>query len=90
MSMSTQNISPVAPHAVKSRNVARKPLKVKADQDVVRVTLLLPAEDVREIDAEAKRRTLAERESGSRSGRIAEITRSDVIRSYIREALTKT
>lgn len=58
----------------------RKPNKVHADADLVRVTVLLPADDVKAIDAEAKRVT-----SADPYGRA--ITRTDVIRRLLSEAL---
>jgi hypothetical protein len=53
---------------------------VKVSDEFVRVTLLLPADDVRAIDAEAERRS-----TDDQYGRT--ITRSDVIRSMINENL---
>jgi hypothetical protein len=67
-------------NALKSAEMARKPSKIKSDQDLVRVTLLLPADDVREIDAEANRMSATDPYR-----RV--LTRSDVIRSLVREGL---
>lgn len=67
-------------NALKSGAMARKPGKIKSDQDLVRVTLLLPADDVRVIDAEAQKMS-----AGDPYRRV--LTRSDVIRSLVREGL---
>jgi hypothetical protein len=81
--MSATDISEVSTRRLKSGPVPRKPQKVKASDEFVRVTLLLPADDVRAIDAEAEKRS-----SGDQYGRT--ITRSDVIRSMINENLRPT
>jgi hypothetical protein len=78
--MSAANTSEAVSRRVKSIPVPRKPQKVKAGDDFVRVTLLLPADDVRAIDDEAERRS-----GEDQYGRT--ITRSDVIRSMINESL---
>ena len=78
--MSASNTSERATHTLKSGAMARKPGKIKNDQEVVRVTLLLPADDVREIDAEAER--MSESDPYRRT-----LTRSDVIRALVRVGL---
>ena len=78
--MSATNISEAASRRVQSPSVPRKPHKVKASDEVIRVTLLLPADDVRAIDEEAERRSGEDAYGRS-------LTRSDVIRSMINESL---
>ena len=78
--MSATNTSEASSRRISSVPVPRKPQKVKDSDDFVRVTLLLPADDVRAIDHEGKR--LSDEDQYGRT-----ITRSDVIRSMINESL---
>jgi hypothetical protein len=58
----------------------RKPTKIDADAELVRVTVMLPAEDVQAIDNEAKQ--LSGKDPYGRT-----ITRTDVIRRLVRAGL---
>jgi hypothetical protein len=74
------NTSKVVTDTLRSHPMARRPGKIKSDQDLVRVTLLLPADDVREVDAEAQRMSASDPYRRT-------LTRSDVIRSIVHEGL---
>lgn len=67
---------------VGSRQMPRKPTKPSKDEGLVKVTLMLPNEDVASIDEEANRLT-----RDDPYGRT--VTRTDVIRSYIKGGLSK-
>jgi hypothetical protein len=60
--------------------VPRKPSKVKDTAELVRVTVMVDGEDVREIDEYAEKATKTDQ-----YGRA--ITRSDIVRALVKEAL---
>jgi hypothetical protein len=65
--------------AVKSRRVGRKPKNPLPERGTVQITLRIPVEIVRELDAEVER--IADKNFG------AKVERNEIIRSMIIEAL---